>query len=264
MSNILTIPLRKSLPSLRDTSSQAEWGKILCDFLKESQSDISELENCFQKNIEILEHQKNQTTLLIGFLEECGGLAIRARNMMTSESDKIKFQKQISEFADWFKIALGKLDKAVSNSEYQGINLMNGGSLITPLDKKGQSKLVTEGIVLTSTALGIRDPDFSTMFTTQNARIDVMNAIDMIVTVRNIIASHISIIQIGASVASQSKDLANSVQNNLAHTNLMAETKALLSLSNQEKKILGEDPLAEPAQQETLNNFASSTPMEDK
>lgn len=263
MSNIITVPLQKSLPTIRPTSSQSEWGKVLSDFLTDNQNEIARLVSAFQKNIDILEHQKNQTSILISFLEECGGLTIRAKNMMSTPEDKIKYQKQILEFQDWFKISLEKLDKAVADSEYQGINLMNGGSLITALDKKGQSKLVTEGIALTSTALGIRQPDFSTIFTTQNARIDIMNAIDMVVTVRNIIASHASNLQIGVGVAAQSTELASHAHQHLKNTTLIDETKSLLQLQMKNKNILGDDPLAEPAQQETLNNFASSPPMED-
>jgi hypothetical protein len=263
MSNILTIPLKKSLPALMDASSQTEWEQVLCGFLNDSQKDISDIILAFEKNVSILEHQKTQTSILIGILEECGGLSVRARNMMSTEADKHKYQKNISEFEDWFKIALVKLDKAVENSEYQGINLMNGGSLTTLLDKKGQTKLTTEGINLTSAALGIRAPDFSTVFSTQNARIDVMNAMDMVVTVRNTIASHINTLKVGIDVAMKSTELSKTVQPTLGRTNILDETKSLKALIAKGHHILGDEPLANPSQQETLTNFASSPLMED-
>lgn len=263
MSNILTIPLKKSLPALMDTSSQTEWEQILCGFLNDSQKDILEIISVFEKNVTILEHQKAQTSILIGILEECGGLSVRARNMMSTPADKQKYQKNISEFEEWFKIALTKLDKAVGNSEHQGINLMNGGSLTTLLDKKGQSKLVTEGINLTSAALGIRSPDFSTVFSTQNARIDVMNAMDMVVTVRNTIASHINTLKVGIDLAMKSTELSKTVQSTLGATNILDETKSLQALIAKGRDILGDEALANPSQQETLTNFASSPSMED-
>ncbi len=263
MSNIITVPLQKSLPSLQSASSQSEWGKLLCDFLTESQHGISVLISIFEKNITILEHQKNQASLLMAILEECVGLTIRARNIMSTPEEKEKFQKNISEFEEWFRIALAKLDKTVADSKFEGINLMNGGVLVTPLDQKGQSKLVTEGLILTTSELGIRPPDFSNLFSVQNSRIDVMNAMDMVVTIRNIISSHISTLNIGLEVAANSSKLSEWAQATLAKTDLLSEINSLKKLFSEGSHILGDEPLAEPSQQETLNNFASSPSMED-
>jgi hypothetical protein len=263
MSGILTVPLLKSFPILKTPLSQSGWGKIFHDFLLESQKDISVLITDFNKNIEILEHQKNQTSVLIAILEECGGLTVRARNKMTTPEDKEKFQKEITEFEAWFIIAMGKLDKAVQDSSYQNVNLMNGETLVTPLDGKGHKKLIAEGLVLTSASLGIRNPDFSSTFSVQNSRIDIMNAIDMVVTMRNIISSHIASLKIGTTIAIHSIDLAKTAQSDILDTNLLNESKSLLQLKTDDKNILGSDPLAEPAQQEILINFASSKLMED-
>lgn len=235
----------------------------MSDFLTNNQNEITKLVSIFEKNIAILEHQKNQTSLLIAILEECGGLTIRARNKMTTSQDKEKFQKEIAEFENWFRITLKKLDKAVVDSDYNGINLMNGGSIITPLDDKGQRQLTTEGLVLTTTSLGIRDPDFSDTFSTQNSRIDVMNAIDMVVTIRNIISSHISSLKMGVIVATHSLELAKEIQPRIFDTCLLNETSALLRLDTQSRSILGDESMAEPSQQEILKNFASSAPLED-
>lgn len=262
MSNIYTSPLQKTIPSLTPALSQSEWSIKLGKFLSEKQIYLSDLASTFQKNIGILEHQKEQTSLLIAILEECGGLTVRARNMMATPTDIEKYKKNISEFEEWFRLALIKLDKAVAQAEFNNINLLNGGKLETPLDQSGQSKLITEGLVLTSEVLGIRSPDFSSLFTVQNSRIDVMNAIDMVVTIRNVIASHISILTIGLEVATHSSELSAEAQSLLGKTDLLTEIKALQDLASQGNGILGSDPLAEPSQQETLNSFASSPSME--
>lgn len=263
MSNIITVPLQKSIPSLRSSSSQSEWGKILCDYLVEGQNDISGLIASFNRNLEILEHQKNQASLLVSILEECGGLTIRARNMLSTQADKEKYQKNISELEEWFKSTVIKYNNTIATSEYQGINLMNGGLLVTPLDKKGLTKMVTEGIDLTSSALGIRAPDFTNTFSAQNSRIDVMNAIDMVVTIHSIISSHISSLQIGLDIAGNSTKLSQWAQPALSKTDLTSETNALLHLTALGKDILGDEPMAEPSQRDVLNNFASSTSIED-
>ena len=140
---------------------------------------------------------------------------------------------------------------------------MNGDTLETPYDAKGQNKLVTEGLVLTCEALGIRSPDFSTTFTLQNARIDVMNAIDIVVTVRNIISAHIATLTISRDFALQSNEMAKASITTLGHSTLESEMAALKQLADTGNQFLNGDTLAEQAQQDILDSFAESPTMEN-
>jgi hypothetical protein len=263
MSEVVTIPLQKFLPSLSDSMPHPQWASIISDYLNENTKDVFSLVTHLENAIHVLEHQKKRTSLIIAVLEECGGLTIRARNLMGTPADKEKFQKNITEFEDQFKMALVKLDDTVHSSTIENINLMSGGSLTTTLDAKGQTKLVTEGINLTTASLGIRQPNFSSAFLAQNSRIDVMNAIDIVVTIRNTIASHIASISLGIEVAHYATELSESARPYLSGTNLNDEIKKLIALGSQTEEIFGTDPLAEPAQQEILNHFASSPSMEE-
>jgi len=214
-------------------------------------------------NLISLNHQKERTSELIAILEEAGGLTVRARNMMSSDTDIIKYQKQIKEFEDWFQLALVKLDKAVIDSDFQGLNLMNGQVLITPFDFKGQHKLVTAGLELTVSGLGIRKADFSNLIALQNGRIDAMNAIDIVVTVRNMIAEHISILEISLGFAKETIELSKDVLEKIATSTINLEMAGLKTLYDLGNNILDGDSLALPAQQDILNSFKSSPNMED-
>jgi len=263
MSNVLTSPLQKSIPALTPSLSTEKWEETVSAFIGQKEMETFNLISRLDSNITILEDQKDKATQLISILEEAGGLTVRARNLMATPEDIIKYDTKIKEFAEWFHLAREKFDTASAESAFQGINLMNGDHLETVFDAKGQNKLVTEGIKLTCAELGIRDPNFETLFSVQNARIDVMNAIDIVMTVRNTISAHIATLVISRDFAYQSIELAKSVYPHLANSNLMSETAALKKLSDLGDKILGDEQMADTAQQEILKSFAASPNMEE-
>lgn len=263
MSLVFTSPLQKSLPSLTATMTPQHWEKAITDFITQKQTETVSLIDRLDQNIRILENQKEKATSLIHILEEAGGLTVRARNMLTTPEDATKYITQIKEVEEWFRQVRLKFDKAALESGIDGINLMNGDRLETPFDSKGQNKLITEGMVLSCAELGIRPPDFSTAFTTQNARIDVMNAIDIVVTVRNTISAHMNDLIISHDFAIQAVELAKTSYTNLGSSNIDTETKGLIKLGILGDKILGEEKMADPIQQEILNSFAASPNMED-
>ena len=260
MSVVITSPLQKSLPALTPTVSEQNWEKTIADFINQKQKETISLIDRLNHNIQILEHQKIKATELSHILEEAGGLTVRARNLMSTPEDILAYQSKIKEFEDWFNSTRQKFDQAALDSGTNGVNLMNGERLETLFDTKGQNKLVTEGIVLSCEALGIRAPDFSSLFTLQNARIDVMNAIDIVVTVKNTVAAHIITLIISRDFALQALELAKTSTANLGTSNLEKEMLALKELDKLGDQIFGDEKMADPAQQEILNSFASPFP----
>lgn len=263
MSLVVTSPLQKCLPTITPTVTPQNWERLISSFIAQRQDETVALIGRIDKNILILENQKERSNILIGILEEAGGLTVRARNLMTTAEDAEKYELKIKEFEDWFKLTQKKFDKATEESSFDGINLMNGDTLVTSFDSKGLNKLVTEGLVLTCESLGIRTPDFSTTFTLQNARIDVMNAIDIVVTVRNIIAGHISNLTISRDFAIQSNEMAKDSITTLVHSTLESEMAGLQKLTETGNQFLNGEPLADQAQQDILDSFAESPMMED-
>lgn len=262
MSLVFTSALHKSLPTLTATTSPQNWEKIAIDFIGQKQNETLALINRVVRSIQILEQQKEKASALISILEEGGGLTVRARNMMTTPADALKYADKIKEFENWYDLVRAKFDKTALESVTDGVNLMNGDRLETLFDAKGQNKLVTEGLVLSCEALGIRKPDFSENFQLQNARIDMMNAIDIVVTIRNTISAHISDLLISQELALNAIELAKESIDKLGTSSIITELLGFKKLSDLGDKILGDDKMAEPAQQEILDSFASSPNME--
>ncbi len=274
MSIHITSPLQKHLPSLATEANDQEWQRALSQCLENSESHIRPLIHTLETNLDILAHQKNRCSEVIAHLEEAGGLTVRARNTLSPTTSLTpgaplsspmheKTIHQLKEFESWFLRALEKLDTAVAESYIHDTNLLNGGSLITTLDERGTNNLVTQGFPLTSDALGIRKPDFSTLFSIQNARIDVMNAMDMAITLRNIISAQETTLAISRDFALQTLEMAESAKTHISRASPLAEPAALTLLHAKASTLFGDEPLAEPPQHEIFQNFASSPTMED-
>ncbi len=261
MSILLTPSLQKSLSKLQAPSSNdAGTALAITAFIHQKTNEFKTLISQFEANLEILELQKNRCADVIAILEEAGGLTIRARNYVSTPEDATKYRDKTQEMETLFKTALSKLDVYVPAATDNGINLLNGKTLETKFDEKGDKTLITHGISLDSNALGIRQPDFSTMPNVQNARIDVMNAIDMAVTLRNIISSDISAISTSLDFSKTTIENANLAIQSLGTTLITTESKNITDLAN--KKMEFDEPLAEPAQQDILNSFAATPNME--
>ena len=262
MSIIITSPLKKSLSKISPSSAGSETVNAeIIGFIQTQTHDIEKLISQFENNIDILSLQKDHCTNISAILEEAGGLTVRARHLVTIPQDAEKHHDKIKDLENLFITTLSKLDKYVSSATDGGINLLNGGNLETKFDNKGEHSLTTNGICLDSKNLGIRTPDFSTLLNVQNSRIDVMNAIDMAVTLRNTISSDISALKSSLSLSISTIDNAHSAVISLNAENPSVEHHRIQNLDI--STAIGNDPLAEPPQQDILNSFAASPNMED-
>jgi len=233
---------------------------LIVDVIDKTTQHVLAMIAVLENNIIFLDHQKQRCSEVLSILEEMGGLTVRARNFVGNPQDAIKYQDRIKDTEELFKLAMQKLDKAVSESAHAGVNLLTGDSLTTQFDDKGQNILLSQGISLTTKDQGIRHPDFSNMISVQNSRIDVMNAIDMAVTLRNIVASDIVTLTMRRDFANDFLDSSKHGRELVADKPLGVEAPQLLMLQRQSYADI--EPLAEGPQQITLDSFASKPEIE--
>lgn len=172
----------------------------ISDLIKSSRRDFLSTLQELDTKLDILEKTAAFIQEAIATLEELGGLSIRARNLMQETDGATKYKIKIDEAQNWYKLALEKLDKQVADfavtSQGEHINLLKGEKIETRFDASGSASLVTQGIDLSTQSIGLKAPDFSSLHAIQNARIDVANALDLAVTLRNIVTADISTIKV--------------------------------------------------------------------
>lgn len=167
----------------------------ILDIAKKSKRDYLHVLQGFDTSLEILDTTVAMVQTIIGYLEEAGGLCVRARNYMEEPDGLNKYGDKILEAQDWYMRTLSKIDAAINDFSVGGINLLSGQSISTRFDAVDNSVLQTQGIDLRTQSLGIRPADFSSLHTAQNSRVDIANAIDLAVTLRNILSSDSSTIK---------------------------------------------------------------------
>lgn len=259
----LTSPLIKFLPELSTSSNEQDVSAAMTHFISEKKQLISSTITILASHVEILEFQKLRTHDIIAILEEAGGLTVRARNVIQASANGKTDLKSLNEFEEWFRIALKKLNQCSEESTINGVNLMLGNSLETVLDKKSNNKLITPGLLLTADELGIRQPDFSTEFSIQNSRIDIMNALDVVVSLRNTISSRLEELKTAHEFAIQTIQQFDLDSQRSAQLDVRAEAASLQELLAKGTNILDGETLAEPSQHQLLQYFTTSPNMED-
>ena len=193
----LSSTLEKTLSRIGEApSSAAGADKIILAHIKSSRRDCLKILSGFENNLDLLEHSLTETQNVIALLEEAGGQTIRARNMAEEKDGLEKYRDKISECAEWYQRTLSRLRELVSRAgESKDVNLLKGETLSIRFDVAGKSCLDTLGLDLTPEGLGIRDPDFTSLHSIQNSRIDIANGIDLAVTLKNMISSDIATIK---------------------------------------------------------------------
>ncbi len=240
----------------QDKYTPAQADAVILSIIKDSRRDFLQVLQGFEENLEILESAFSATQTVIEYLEEAGGLTVRARNLSQEAGGFEKYREKILEAEDFYRRTLVKLDHHIKETSDKCANLLSGASLVIKFDHQGHSTLTTQGINLQSQNLNFRAPEFSSLHSIQNSRIDVANAIDLAVTLRNMISSDIATIktrrefcEIALSFLSQAQEFLTSSQRN--DVDEKSSIMGLIDLSF----FPDDEPLAGESQSELLNSF---------
>lgn len=154
-----------------------------------------------------------------------------------------------------FNAVRDQIDELVADSEFDGVNLLDGDDLTTSFNTGGSSSLVTEGETLTSLGLGISAANFGTSSSTSTAASETSDATDQVERFATSLSNDISIIETRQDFMQETINLLNSSSDDLTSANQNEDGALLLSL--QTKLLLGVTGLAlgSQAQASTLRLF---------
>lgn len=238
------------------TPSTTETTTIAVTSLNQKAQDLQKLLDGLEQSITTLQNSRDAINEVVALAEEAGGITVRARDTLKTAAGYEGNKDRIAELEQRYTAVLEKLDKLVASSAAKnGVNLLKGDTLVTAFDEDGKSTLETQGSDLTSKGLEFRAPDFSTAFKVQDSRIDVMNAIDIAVTLRHQVTSDMMLIQTRQDFSENTIETLNAGASKIQFGDLGEEAANLLVLQVRQQLAETDAPLASEAQQYLLKQF---------
>lgn len=237
-------------------TSTTETTTIAVTSLNQKAQDLARLLDGLDKSITTLQSARDSINEVIGHIEEAGGITIRARDTLKTSAGYEGNKDRIAELEARYQSVLDKIDKTVAAASGKGVNLLKGDTLVTSFgDKNANSALETQGYNLTAKGLEFRKPDFKTAFKVQDSRIDVMNGIDIAITLRHQVTSDMMLIQTRQEFSQNTIETLNAGADKFQLTDLGDEAANLLVLQVRQQLAQTSDPLASEAQQQLLKQF---------
>lgn len=236
-------------PTLTETTT------IAVTSLTQKAQDLQKLLDTLDTSITTLNTARDVINDVVALTEEAGGITVRARDTLKTAAGYEGNKDRLAELETRYKAVLERIDATVEKATVKGINLLKGDTLTTNFDNKGKSALDTQGYDLTAKGLEFRDPDFSSAFKVQDSRIDVMNAIDIAVTLRHQVTSDAMLIQTRQEFSENTIETLNAGASKVQFNDLGEEAANLLVLQVRQQIGATSDPLAAEAQQYLLQQF---------
>lgn len=227
----------------------------ILDIAKKSKHDYLTILQGFETSLDILDSSVAMVQTIIGYLEEAGGFCVRARNFMEEPNGATRYADKISEAQDWYMRTLAKIDQSINDYSESGVNLLAGQSITTRFDSADNATLQTQGIDLRSQSLGIRPADFSSLHAIQNSRVDIANALDLAVTVRNILSSDGATIKTRQEFSEIAMSMLTQISDFLSSPHSLDEVSAYRQLATDISSDALFIELAEDPQYQLIQNF---------
>ncbi len=238
------------------TISATETTTIAVTSLNQKAQDIGKLLDGLDKSITTLQAARDTINEVIAMIEEAGGITIRARDTLKTSAGYEGNKDRLADLETRFQAVLAKIDATVNAVSGKGVNLLKGDTLVTSFgEKNSNSDLQTQGYDLTAKGLEFRKPDFSSLFKVQDSRIDVMNGIDIAITLRHQVTSDMMLIQTRQEFSQNTIETLNAGASTIQLNDLGDEAANLLVLQVRQQLAQTEDPLASEAQQHLLKQF---------
>jgi hypothetical protein len=249
----------KASPDVQNTTSSNEPAAIVMTSLTQKAQDLQKLLDRLESSITTITSARSKVDEVVAGIEEAGGITVRARDLLRTDAGYDGNKDRILELESRFGGVLKKIDQIVESAARGGVNLLKGDTLTTPFDMSGKSMVLTQGLNLTTQGLEFREADFTTAESVQNSRIDVMNALDIAVTLRHLLSSDLILMQTRQEFSNETvKALSDGVaQSPLSNplTDMTEEAASLMALQLRQQLSNSTVSLAAETQQFLLKQF---------
>ncbi len=181
------------------------------------------------------------------------GADIKTRYEATQLEDTKNYQQQVMDI-------LGQVDSLVEDSGYQGVNLLDRGSMTTYFNVSGTSKLKTQGEDFTSAGLNFKTPDFLTPDKLNETINDFDRVGDKFSAFQSSLSSDLSIIQTRENYAEKTINTLEAGSDDLTRVDQDEEAANLLAL--QTRQAIQLETLSLSSNNSNIANFLLLSPLE--
>jgi flagellin-like hook-associated protein FlgL len=195
---------------------------------------------------------------IIEKLEEVGGLAVRANNVLKSSISPELMTPQVNAFQERTIELSQEITNIVENNGFDGKNLLVGDNISLTGDAKGGFPLKAEGMAISSEDLGLNNPLFGSPEEIEFVKNLVLNAIDQTSLLRSQLNGFSYDLDTRKEFSESTIDaFVAQAQREVGVTNEESEANALQDLHNRtiQNMIASDETLGESAQVELLDQF---------
>ncbi|MBI1327370.1 MAG: hypothetical protein GC136_06965 [Alphaproteobacteria bacterium] len=230
---------------------------LLTQSLNEKANNIQKILDGIEASIKAIQTARAGVDQITGIVEEAGGVAVRARNAFSTESDKNKIVAHMEELLERFGKALEKIDAVVDRNPAVGpdkANLLKGDVIATDFTDDDTGRVLTQGDDVTARALGL-EANFSSLEGTVATYKGVLDAIEKLQQFGNDLNNSLSVIQTRQEFSQYALESLTGGAEKLTLADYSEEAAALLSLQIRQQLSGTSVGLATDEQRAVLSNF---------
>lgn len=222
--------------------------------------DTGRIELAFDETIGQVELQytSNNAGTTTGFGFGTGapdGAAIAAADIASEFFTFDGVNPDVDQFEEDYNNIREQIDQLVQDSNYRGVNLLQGDNLETFFNEDRSNSLTTEGVDFTADGLGVRIGDFTNAANVQLSIDDIRDALAQVRNFGQSIANDLSIVQFRRDFTEQTINTLQSGADDLVVADQNEEGANLLALQTRQALGTTSLSLAAQSQQAVLRLF---------
>ncbi|MEN6465398.1 MAG: flagellin [Syntrophaceae bacterium] len=215
-------------------------------------SDLQSCKDSMSQGIETINAADTGIESITDLLKSAKSIA----NSALSAEDAAELADYITQFND----IMAQIDTMAADSDYDGVNLLNGDTLTITFDETGNSTISIAGFTATSTGLGITAVDAATGWTTSTAIqasiTEINDAISTLRTESKTLSSDLNTVQTRQDYTTNLITLLKEGAGNLVNADTNEESVNLTTLETQQQLALTSLSIANSVNQNVLTLFS--------
>jgi len=215
-------------------------------------SDLQSCKDSMSQGIETINAADTGIESITDLLKSAKSIA----NSALSAEDAAELADYITQFND----IMAQIDTMAADSDYDGVNLLNGDTLTITFDEAGNSTISIAGFTATSTGLGITAVDAATGWTTSTAIqasiTEINDAISTLRTESKTLSSDLNTVQTRQDYTTNLITLLKEGAGNLVNADTNEESVNLTTLETQQQLALTSLSIANSVNQNVLTLFS--------